>query len=160
MFTYTIIADGACSGNPGPGGYAWVILDKHQEIFHSGDGLKDHTTNNIMELTATFEALRTIYGFGYIPGTIKLRLDSEYVLKGILEWMPAWKARGWLTANKKPVMNQEIWKRVDPLVEHLKDQGFTFEGDWVRGHSGDPWNEEVDRRAVFMRDQAARRIVA
>jgi len=159
MQQYILAADGACSGNPGPGGYAWVITENQEGRFillANGDGLDETTTNNIMELSAAHDGLAHFLRKNLDPGEIKLKLDSQYVLKGIFEWMPVWKGRGWKAANKKPVKNRALWERVDANIIELITRGFTLEPNWVRGHSGDPDNEAVDNRAVWMRMAAER----
>ena len=158
MKTYTICADGACSGNPGPGGYAYEIWETLEgfPIFPvaSGDGWETQTTNNIMELMGLRDALQMLLRMGGAPCQTMLRLDSEYVLKGLFTWLPDWTARGWRTANKKAVKNQELWKELDGLAAQLTSRGFTLEPDWVRGHAGDFLNERVDFKAVEMRNRA------
>ena len=131
-----IYTDGACRGNPGAGGWAALLRQgKHEKEIH---GAEPHTTNNRMELTAVIRALEAL------KRTVAARVytDSEYVRRGITEWLPSWKARGWRTADKKPVKNQDLWQRLDELrVPHR------IEWHWVRGHSGHPENERVDRLA-------------
>ena len=131
-----IYTDGACRGNPGAGGWAALLRQgEHEKEIH---GAEPHTTNNRMELTAVIRALEAL------KRTVAARVytDSEYVRRGITEWLPSWKARGWRTADKKPVKNQDLWQRLDELrVPHR------IEWHWVRGHSGHPENERVDRLA-------------
>ena len=133
-----IHTDGACKGNPGPGG--WGVLLKsgatEKELF----GGELSTTNNRMELTAVIEALAALKR----PCQVSLYLDSEYVRKGITEWIHGWKARGWRTAAKQPVKNVELWQRLDELVATA---GHRIEWHWVRGHAGDPGNERADALA-------------
>lgn len=142
-----LYTDGACSGNPGPGGWAYIL--KHPasgKVVEQNGGERD-TTNNRMELTAVIEGLSWIKK----PSVVELYSDSEYVLKGLNEWMAGWKRRGWKTAAKKPVKNQDLWLKLDELVgEH--DVRF----HWVRGHAGHPENERADELAVEARDAAAR----
>lgn len=165
MNEFVICADGACSGNPGPGGYAWIIFDltatgeicDDTEI-KSGAGSSIDTTNNIMEMRAALDALSALDEMCVIgeisPGEVRLRFDSEYVLKGIFEWLPGWKKRDWKNAAGKPVKNREIWEKIDHYFAQLKWRGFTFKKEWVKGHAGDYGNERVDAKAVEMRDQA------
>jgi len=131
-----IYTDGACRGNPGAGGWAALLRQgEHEKEIH---GAEPHTTNNRMELTAVIRALEAL------KRTVAARVytDSEYVRRGVTEWLPSWKARGWRTADKKPVKNQDLWQRLDELrVPHR------IEWHWVRGHSGHPENERVDRLA-------------
>lgn len=157
MTKYTIAADGACSGNPGPGGYAYIIFGgdpvEGNEL-SSGSGASAHTTNNIMELNAMLHALEAM--INHPAGTIYLRLDSEYCLKGFFEWLDGWKMRGWKNSAKKPVANREIWERVDAIRTSLTADGFDFVKDWVKGHNNDWANEQVDAMAVEMRDSHLR----
>jgi len=133
-----IYTDGACKGNPGPGG--WGVLLKsgttEKELFGGELG----TTNNRMEMMAVIEALAALKR----PCAITMYIDSQYVLKGITEWLPGWKARGWRTAAKQPVKNVDLWQRLDALVA---GGGHTIDWQWVRGHNGDPGNERADALA-------------
>ena len=133
-----IYTDGACKGNPGPGGWGVVLLagTTEKELF-GGEAL---TTNNRMELMAVIEALTALKR----PCAVTLYLDSEYVRKGITEWIAGWKARGWRTASRQPVKNVDLWQRLDALVA---GSGHTIDWRWVKGHSGDPGNERADRLA-------------
>lgn len=131
-----IFTDGACRGNPGPGGWGALLRFGGEEKTLFG-GEQD-TTNNRMELTAVIEALGALKR----PCDVTLTSDSTYVLKGIQEWMPNWKKRGWKTASKKPVKNVDLWKKLDVLiVEHKIDW------QWVKGHSGHRENELADQLA-------------
>jgi ribonuclease HI len=132
----TIYTDGACKGNPGPGGWgAWLAADGHEKELCGGEKL---TTNNRMELTAVIEALTALKR----RSRVVLHTDSEYVRNGITTWIHGWKARGWLTADRKPVKNIDLWQRLDALRgEHDVDWR------WVRGHAGDPGNERADALA-------------
>ena len=136
MKTVIIYTDGACRGNPGPGG--WGVLIKYREHSKEMYGGDASTTNNKMELTAAIEALKEIKE----PCEIILYTDSKYVLKGIEEWIHNWKKRGWKGSNKKPVKNIELWKKLD----ELRDK-HTIKWNWVKGHSGDPGNETADMLA-------------
>ena len=134
-----IYTDGACSGNPGKGGWGAVLIysDKHEEKYLSGaDKL---TTNNKMELTATIESLKLIKK----PNNIELYTDSQYVKNGISLWIINWKNNGWKTANKKPVANKELWVELDKIVQFHNVTWF-----WVKGHSGNHYNEIADQLAV------------
>lgn len=132
----TIYTDGACRGNPGPGGWG-VLLEYggNQRTLYGGE---DPTTNNRMELTAVIRALQALK----IKCHIELYTDSKYVLQGITEWLPNWKKRNWLTANKKPVQNVDLWQTLDTLVAH-----YEINWHWVKGHSGDRGNEIADQLA-------------
>jgi ribonuclease HI len=131
-----IYTDGACRGNPGPGGWAALLSYKGRERELSG--AEPDTTNNRMELLAVIEALRAL--------TRRTRgrvfTDSQYVRMGITQWLPTWKARGWRTANRRPVKNQDLWEQLDALAS-----GHDLEWHWVQGHSGVPGNERCDQLA-------------
>ena len=133
-----IYTDGACKGNPGPGGWGALLAlgDTEKELFGGELG----TTNNRMEMMAVIEALAALKR----PCSVTLYLDSEYVRKGITEWIHGWKARGWRTAAKAPVKNVDLWQRLDALVSTA---GHTIDWRWVKGHAGDPGNERADALA-------------
>ncbi len=130
-----IYTDGACKGNPGPGGWGAVLTSGNTEKEMFGGELD--TTNNRMEITAVIQALATLKQ----PCKVTLYLDSEYVRKGITEWIHGWKARGWRTAAKAPVKNVDLWQRLDALVI---SGGHAIDWRWVKGHAGDPGNERAD----------------
>jgi len=131
-----IYTDGACSGNPGAGGWGAILVygDKEKEIF----GGEKETTNNRMELMAVISALELLKE----PCMVDVYSDSTYVLKGISEWMPSWKARGWKTADKKPVKNVEYWQRLEKAAHSHK-----INWHWVKGHNGHDMNERADELA-------------
>lgn len=128
-----IFVDGACSGNPGPGGWGAILRYQGQE--KSISGAEAQTTNNRMELTAAIQALSALKK----PCQIIITTDSEYVRKGITEWLPKWKKNLWKKADKTPVLNVDLWQRLDELA--LQHQ---IQWCWVRGHSGHPENEQAD----------------
>jgi ribonuclease HI len=131
-----IYTDGACKGNPGPGGWgAWLRWGEHEKELFGGEPL---TTNNRMELTAVIEALSALKR----STAVAVYTDSEYVKNGITTWIKGWKTRGWRTADNKPVKNQELWQRLDALVAQHQ-----VSWHWVRGHTGDPGNERADELA-------------
>lgn len=136
--TITIYTDGACSGNPGPGGWGALLQfgDAEKEIY----GGEPETTNNRMELMAAIKALESIKP-GY-NGAIILWTDSTYVMKGITEWIHGWKKRGWKKSDKKPVINTDLWKQLDSINAQHK---VTWK--WVKGHAGDAGNERADELA-------------
>jgi ribonuclease HI len=136
MSSVEIYTDGACRGNPGPGG--WGATLEMGEHFRELSGAEAMTTNNRMELTAVISALEALKR----PVPVRLYTDSEYVRRGITEWLKSWKARGWKTADKKPVKNQDLWERLDTVAAQHQ-----IEWHWVKGHSGVPGNERVDRLA-------------
>ena len=131
-----IFTDGACRGNPGPGG--WGVLLRYEGTEKTLLGSAPETTNNRMEMTAVIEALKTLQR----ACSIELTTDSQYVIKGINEWLTGWKKRGWKTANRKPVKNEDLWREMDSLVN-----GHEIKWHWVRGHSGHRENELVDQLA-------------
>jgi ribonuclease HI len=133
-----IYTDGACKGNPGPGGWGALLKSGHTEKTLFGGELE--TTNNRMEMTAVIEALSALKR----PCKVTLHVDSQYVLKGMTEWLVGWKARGWKTAAKQPVKNVDLWQKLDALVS---GDGHHIEWRWVRGHAGDPGNERADALA-------------
>jgi ribonuclease HI len=131
-----IYTDGACKGNPGPGGWgAWLRSAGHEKELWGG---APQTTNNRMELIAVIEALTALKR----PSRVILHTDSAYVKNGITTWIHGWKAKGWLTADRKPVKNVDLWQRLDALrAQHQVDWR------WVKGHAGDPGNERADALA-------------
>jgi ribonuclease HI len=138
--------DGACRGNPGPGG--WGVLLRYKGNEKTLYGAERETTNNRMELMAAIQALESLTR----QCKVQLTTDSQYVQKGITEWLPNWKRRGWKTAAKKPVKNVDLWQRLDKAVaEH------DVEWHWVRGHSGHPENEQADALANQAIDEMLRK---
>ena len=131
-----VFTDGACRGNPGPGGWAALIRDDSGDSMRSG--AEPDTTNNRMELMAAIEGLAALPEGAHIH----LTTDSQYVRQGITQWITGWKRNGWKTAAKKPVKNQDLWQQLDNVVEHREVSWF-----WVKGHSGHPDNEAVDEGA-------------
>ncbi len=128
--------DGACRGNPGPGGWGVLLrfADREQQLY----GGEAATTNNRMELTAAIRALASLTG----PSQVRITTDSKYVMQGLQEWLPNWKRRGWRTAAGKPVKNMDLWRHLDELANQHQ-----LEWVWVKGHSGHPENELADRLA-------------
>jgi ribonuclease HI len=143
-----LFTDGACSGNPGPGGWAYLLRHPKTGKSVERNGGEPVTTNNRMELTAVIEGLASLTR----PSTVELYSDSQYVLKGLDEWIAGWKKKGWRTASKAPVKNVDLWMKLDEL-KAIHEIRF----HWVRGHAGHPENERVDRLAVEARDRAAGR---
>jgi ribonuclease HI len=131
-----IWTDGACSGNPGPGGYGAILRFGDQEKEISGDELD--TTNNRMELMAAISALEALTR----PCAVTLHTDSQYLRNGVTQWIEAWKTRGWRTADRKPVKNVDLWQRLEAASERHE-----IDWRWVRGHAGDAMNERVDALA-------------
>lgn len=138
MNQVVIYTDGACKGNPGPGG--WGVYLRSGSVEKDLCGGEAQTTNNRMELTAVIEALRALKR----PCQLLVYMDSEYVRKGITEWLPGWKSRGWKTAAKQPVKNVDLWQALDALVA---SGGHDIDWRWVKGHAGDPGNERADALA-------------
>ena len=128
--------DGACSGNPGPGGWGAILSYKGKERELSGG--EPLTTNNRMELMGAISALETLTR----PCTVALHTDSQYLRQGITSWIHGWKKNGWKTADRKPVKNEELWKRLDAALKQHK-----IEWKWVKGHAGDEMNERADALA-------------
>lgn len=134
--TIYIYSDGACKGNPGAGGWgALLVTDGHRKEICGGEA---NTTNNRMEMTAVIRALESLKR----PSTVEVHTDSQYVQKGISEWMAGWKRRNWRTAAGQPVKNQDLWLQLDAL-----SQLHRIEWKWVRGHNGHPENERADELA-------------
>ncbi len=136
MKTVEIFTDGACSGNPGPGG--WGVLMRYGKVEKELSGGEPETTNNRMEMMAVIRALETLKR----PSRVCLTTDSQYVKDGLTKWLPQWEARGWKTSDRKPVKNVDLWQRLQTAMEPHK-----LELVWVRGHDGHPENERVDRLA-------------
>ena len=131
-----IYTDGACSGNPGPGG--WGVLMRYNGHEKELCGGEAETTNNRMEMMAVIEALLALKKKSHV----KLYTDSKYVMQGATEWMAGWKAKNWKTASKKPVKNQDLWQRIDSVLQEHDVEFF-----WVKGHAGHPDNERADELA-------------
>lgn len=136
MFT-----DGACSGNPGPGGWGVVLRTKNTEKELSG--AEKDTTNNRMEMMAVIAGLEALKR----PCRVTITTDSQYVMKGMTEWLPGWKARNWRTASKQPVKNTDLWQRLEKVINSHQ-----VEWQWVRGHTGHDENERADQLAVVARE--------
>mgnify|MGYP006271542057 FL=1 len=137
-----LFTDGACRGNPGPGG--WGVVLEHRDRRRELRGAEAATTNNRMELRAAIEGLRALRE----PCEIDLATDSTYVMKGITEWIESWKARGWKTAARRPVANVELWQELDREAQRHR-----VHWRWVKGHSGDPGNERADALANLAIDE-------
>jgi ribonuclease HI len=136
--TVEVYTDGACSGNPGPGGWGALLrYGHHEKELYGGDA--GPTTNNRMELTAPIQALESLTR----PATVCINTDSTYVRNGITEWLPRWKANGWLTRSREPVKNADLWKRLDEACSRHQ-----VRWEWIKGHAGHPENERADRLAV------------
>ena len=132
-----IHTDGACSGNPGPGGWGAILsYGEHEKELKGGE---PHTTNNRMELMAAISALEALKR----PSTVEMHTDSQYVQQGISQWITKWKRNGWKTADKKPVKNVDLWQRLDAAM-----QQHNVKWHWVKGHAGHELNERADRLAV------------
>ncbi len=136
MKSVTLITDGSCLGNPGPGG--WAAILRHGENKRELSGSEPETTNNRMEMTAVLKGLSALQE----PCRITIEIDSEYVKKGITEWMAGWKRRGWKTASKQPVKNQDLWRKLDEAVAR-----HDIEWRWVKGHADHADNNRCDELA-------------
>jgi len=142
-----IYTDGACSGNPGPGGWGAVLLYRgHEKELYGGEPAP--TTNNRMELMAAIQALENLTR----PATVRLHTDSTYVRNGVTKWLPTWKRNGWKTAAKQPVKNADLWQRLEAAMER-----HDVDWRWVKGHAGNPGNERAD--ALANRGMAAAKLV-
>ena len=136
MDRITLVTDGACSGNPGPGG--WCVIIKKKDEIKEFFGGELNTTNNKMELTAVIKGFENVDSYS----NVTVKTDSTYVINGITKWLPNWKKKGWRNAAKKPVANKELWVKLETLVSNHK-----VEWEWVKGHSGDTENERADELA-------------
>ena len=146
MRTVEIFTDGACKGNPGPGGWGALLrLGAHEKELSGGEA---HTTNNRMEMTAAIRALEALIE----PCQVALYTDSRYLIDGITKWVAGWQRRGWINASKKPVRNEDLWHE---LIELTAKHTVTWH--WVRGHSGHPENERVDGLASDAAAEVAKR---
>lgn len=138
-----IFTDGACSGNPGPGGYGTVIVKPEGDVLELGGGFKD-TTNNRMEMFAILQGLETITK---TDSQIIILTDSTYVIRGMTQWIGGWKRKGWKSATGKEVSNRDLWIRLDELVQQIGKKS-RIEWGYIRGHQGNPGNERCDEIAV------------
>jgi ribonuclease HI len=147
MDSYELFTDGACSGNPGPGGWAFVLRGPGLSGDLELSGGEPETTNNRMEMLAVIRGLEAVPS----PASVRLVSDSEYVIKGLKEWLDGWKARGWRTAAKKPVKNEDLWRELDALrgIHRLRPE-------WIRGHNEHPENTRCDALAVAAIDRMRR----
>jgi len=137
-----IYTDGGCSGNPGPGGWAYLMVQKTyqgDEVLAERRGSEEHTTNNRMELMAVISALKALKNKKDLPRQAVVHTDSQYVQKGITEWIHKWKQNSWKTSDKKPVKNQDLWLMLDALAGEL-----SIKWMWVKGHAGNVYNERCD----------------
>ena len=134
--TINIYTDGACLGNPGPGGWAYLYYLNNKKIFSSGG--EKNTTNNRMELTAAIKSLQNISNAHHVI----LHTDSKYLINGAKEWLEKWKLNNWKSSSKQKVKNIDLWKQLDELL-----QSHNVDWTWIKGHSGDRFNEEVDEMA-------------
>jgi ribonuclease HI len=144
--TVEIFSDGACRGNPGPGG--WGVLLRYGKNERSLCGAEQDTTNNRMELTAALEGLKSLKE----PCRVILTTDSQYLRKGITEWIISWKAKGWKTSARQPVKNQDLWQAIDEVA-----QQHNIEWHWVKGHTGHRENEIADQLANQAIDELSRK---
>jgi ribonuclease HI len=138
-----VYTDGGCSGNPGPGGWAYLIIREQAqqpEIIVEKWGAEAATTNNRMELTAALQALEMLPRLDIAPQQVLVYTDSQYVQKGMTEWLALWKENGWRTSDKKAVKNQDLWQRLDEATAR-----YTIQWKWVKGHFGNRFNERCDR---------------
>jgi ribonuclease HI len=137
-----IYTDGGCSGNPGPGGWAYVMVQKTFQgdtVVAEARGGEKHTTNNRMELLAVISALKALKTKNGLPRQAVVHTDSQYVQKGISEWIHKWKRNSWRTSDKQPVKNQDLWMELDALAREL-----SLNWEWIKGHAGNLYNERCD----------------
>jgi len=137
-----IYTDGGCSGNPGPGGWAYVMVMKTfqgAQVLTKDKGGEKETTNNRMELTAVIMALRALKTMNNAPRQAAVLTDSQYVQKGITEWIRTWKRNSWRTSDKQPVKNKDLWEELDAIASE-----FPLKWEWVKGHAGNEYNEMCD----------------
>ena len=137
----SIYTDGSCSLNPGPGGWAFIIL-KGTEIIEEGFGAEPLTTNNRMELKAALKAFEKLRSLSIEPDTVQVFSDSQYVVKGMTEWLQGWKYNAWKASNKQTVKNKDLWQSLEHITRNLN-----IEWHWVKGHDGCTYNELCDRNA-------------
>ncbi|WP_435655092.1 ribonuclease HI [Brucella pituitosa] len=142
----TIYTDGSSLSNPGPGGWSAIILRDNSEPQEISGGTNEETTNNRMEMTAAIEALKAV---SPIVFRVTIISDSEYVIKGMSQWLQGWKTKGWKSSNKKPVKNQDLWEELDKLNSSL------IRWSWVKGHARNEWNERADVVANTAAQKAA-----
>ena len=138
-----IYTDGGCSGNPGPGGWAYIMVQKTfqgEKVIAEECGGEQNTTNNRMELTAVICALKAYKAKPGLPGNVIVHTDSQYVQKGITEWIRSWKRNSWRTSDKKPVKNKDLWLELDALAGETAVQW-----EWIPGHAGNIYNERCDK---------------
>ena len=142
MAALTIYTDGGCSGNPGPGGWAYIMVMRTfqgEKVIGEDRGSEKNTTNNRMELSAVIASLKALKARKDIPHHAQVCTDSRYVQTGITEWIQKWKKNSWRTSDKKPVKNQDLWAELDALAGEL-----SLDWEWVRGHAGNTFNELCD----------------
>lgn len=144
-----VYADGACRNNPGPGGWGAILYNSLEKKVWELGGHDSHTTNNRMELQAVIESLQNINS---TPGDLEFYLDSQYVLKGVTEWMETWKKRNWMSSGGSEIANRDLWEKLHPLVQKRKDIS-SMEWKYVPGHAGIPGNERADAIAQAFADQ-------
>jgi len=140
--SFRIYTDGGCSGNPGPGGWAYVMVQRTfqgDEVLAKNKGGEIESTNNRMELTAVIMALRALKTMSNVPRQAAVVTDSQYVQKGITEWIKTWKRNSWRTSDKTPVKNKDLWVELDSLAGE-----FPLQWEWVKGHAGNKFNEMCD----------------
>lgn len=147
-----VYADGSSLGNPGKGGWAFLVMDVARNLIWEFGGREDGVTNNQMELRAMLESLLQLHKSKHI-GEVEFRLDSQYVIKGVTEWSKGWVKNGWKTANKKDVLNKDLWVKILEAKHYLEAKGFEIEFTHVFGHTGERWNERVDEIAKSMAEK-------
>ncbi len=155
----TIYTDGSSRGNPGPGGFASIIVIHNQRVIELG-GHSEHTTNNKMELSGVIEGLKvSLNNIDVNIKNIKVYSDSKYVLNGITSWIHGWKKNNWRTAAKKEVLNQDLWQELDKLVETVSQRDVKIEWNYVKGHADNPYNNRADIIATTCADEGYTKVL-
>lgn len=154
----TIYTDGSSRGNPGPGGFASIIVINNERVIELG-GHDAHTTNNKMELKGVIEGLRVSLNNIGDNKHVKVYSDSKYVLTGITSWIHNWKKNNWRTAAKKEVLNQELWQELDSLVETVSQKNIKIEWNYVKGHADNPYNNRADIIATTSADTGVTKVL-
>lgn len=150
MNTAVLFTDGAARGNPGPGGYGFVLISN--EYVYEGSGAKNPTTNNAMELSAVIQGINKLVSLQQKVSKLTIHLDSKYVRDGSISWRHGWARNGWITKEKQPISNKDLWQELHSLLNQCAEIGIVIDWDLVRGHRGIPGNERCDYLATTVAD--------